>query len=185
MEKGREFLISPERLIGLSMDLATLLHSHESMCRWLGPYEQEANEKDYIADCYKHYFEERISYLLLTLSLLLRTLDDRGLIDRYTKHEEPIQTGLGLIRIRDRWEEINNLRTVLNFIIHAREVIPNPSSKKIEFQFIDPVAFREVRWLAGSILILGEHPKGSLTTMQLHLQPYCDMVFRVMESIKG
>jgi hypothetical protein len=182
MEQRREFLIPRERLMELAMELATLLHSHEGMCRWLGPYEKEDGENDFVADYYKDFFEERISFLLLTISLLLRTLDDRGLIDNYTKRDDPRQIELGKIRINGQWVEIDNFRTVLNFVIHAKEVIPTPKATLLDIKSEAIAGIRELKSLGGSILLLGEH-KGTATTMQLELQPYCDMTFRVVERL--
>ena len=92
----------------LSMELLSLLHAHDGICRFFDPYGLEPGQKDYVAEYYKQYFEERLSFLLLTLSVHLRTLDDRKLIGKYVHHEDPIQIELGQVLKGDTWEPIDN-----------------------------------------------------------------------------
>jgi hypothetical protein len=186
MERRRHFLIKSKMLMDHAMELAILLESHVGMCMWLGPYETEDNEDDCVAKHYKAYFEERLSYLLLTLAIQLRTLDDRELIARYTKREDPKQVDLGKIREGDKWNEIDNLRTVCNFLIHATEVIPEPHVENVEIDAFEIKAVRRVKSFSGSISILGKLKRKDIwidTMMQLNLRPFCDMVFRVVEGL--
>src|SRR5262245_14376275 len=119
MERSREFLIPPQRVMDHAMELAVLLESHGGMCKWLGPYEGDEQDEDPMAQYYKRYFEERLGYLVLTLSMLLRTLDDRGLIGDYTRGEEARQVDLGKVFVDGRWEDLADLRTALNSVLHA------------------------------------------------------------------
>jgi hypothetical protein len=76
MEQDRKFIVSSDRLMELAMNLIALVHSHEAICRWLGPYD-EGEADDYVRSYYRKYYEENLSYLLLTLASLIRTLDDQ------------------------------------------------------------------------------------------------------------
>jgi hypothetical protein len=184
MERQREFLIQPNRLMALGMELATVLHSHESMCKWLGPYELDQGERDFTAEYYSEYYDDRVSVLVLSLAVLLRTLDDRKLIDSYTKREDPKNVALGKVRGNNgKWNDITNLRTALNYVIHASEIIPDSSRKDIEISLGGQVyGNREQLSYTGTLTLLGEF-NGKPTSMQLDLRAFCDMVFRIAESM--
>jgi hypothetical protein len=186
MKNKQELLISKDRLMRLSMDLVTLLLSHDRLCDWLGPYEDEDQSEDYVAEYYREYYEERIGYKLLSLSVMLRTLDDRNSIDGDIKFEEPIQTELGRIKKKNTWKDIANFRTVLNNIIHAEQVIPIWQTKKYR-DILDgePCLLRERISQESIFVIVGKCPKAiEGWEMILDLKSFCDMVFRVVEGMR-
>jgi hypothetical protein len=88
--------------MNLAMELMVLHRSHQKICDFLGPYDnRDEGDEDYVADYYRDYYEERISFILLSLSVLIRTLDDRNLLSDNINKKEPQNIGLGNIK---KWE---------------------------------------------------------------------------------
>jgi hypothetical protein len=178
MEQDRKFIVSSDRLMELAMNLIALVHSHEAICRWLGPYD-EGEADDYVPSYYRKYYEENLSYLLLTLASLIRTLDDqKNICDGMGWGYELAQIYRG-----KEWKDEDNLRKVLNFIIHAEEVITRPELETRQHEAYGMIITNQTRHQGKSIIVTGkERGSGPFVHMIINLQPFVDAVFRVVES---
>jgi cell division GTPase FtsZ len=88
-----------------------------------------------------------------------------------------------------KWIPIDNFRTVLNFIIHAEEVITKRHKKYIEMITKCPLSgnnfsiLRTIESVGEPLIILGKlHQSDKLESpMAINIGSFCDMVFRIVE----
>lgn len=130
MAESQSLCITRDELLQLSFDFLTIVESHHSICRWLGPYESDECKCD-IAEFYRRYFEGKLSRLLISLAAHLRILDDRGLLSeelaakslKPDESSEPFrlyQNAVGTISFDGgEWKPLIRLRDLLNTIMHG------------------------------------------------------------------